>query len=101
MPTAWPARSAKRMLATTGFVPPGTTTATFSTSRLRVGRGSAVTSRFVAARVSTSDSRVMLWRAPMKARQLAMAVSIGASARPIMIEAATMAPAVISWWITR
>jgi hypothetical protein len=32
----------------------------------------------------------------VKARQLAMAVSMGASARPIMIEAATMAPAVIS-----
>ena len=92
---------ANRTSATTGFVPPGATMATCSTSRLRAGRGSEVTSRFGAARLSASDSRVMLWRAPMKARQLAMAVSIGASARPIMIEAATMAPAVISWRITR
>jgi hypothetical protein len=43
----------------------------------------------------------MLCRAAMKARQLAMAVSMGASARPIMIEAAIMAPAVSSWRITR
>ena len=62
---------------------------------------SSTRSRFGAARVSASDSRVMLCRAAMKARQLAMAVSMGASARPIMIEAATMAPAVISWRITR
>ena len=33
---------------------------------------------------------VMLWRAEMNARQLAIAVSMGASARPIMIEAATL-----------
>ncbi len=43
----------------------------------------------------------MLSRAPMKPRQLAIAVSIGASARPIMIEAAIMAPAVSSWRMTK
>ena len=101
MPSASPVLSANRTLATTGFVPPGATTVTCSTSRLRAGCGSAVASRFGAARVSVSDSRVMLWRAAMKARQLAMAVSIGASARPIMIEAAIMAPAVSSCRITR
>ena len=38
----------------------------------------------------------MLWRAAMKPRQLAIAVSIGASARPIMMDAAIIEPAVIS-----
>jgi len=40
-------------------------------------------------------------RAATKPRQFAIAVSIGASARPIMMEAAIMAPAVISCLITR
>ena len=54
-----------------------------------------------AARVSASDSRVMLCRAAMKPRQFAIAVSIGASARPIMMEAAIIAPAVSSCLMTR
>ena len=77
IPSAWPVLSEKCALVTIGFVPPGGRTTRCSTSRLRAGCGSAVTSRFGAARVSASDSRVMLWRAAMKARQLAIAVSIG------------------------
>ena len=65
----------------------------------RLGQG--VVARFAAPRASASDNRLMLWRAAMKARQFAIVVSIGASARPIMIEAAIMAPAVSSCLITR
>ena len=43
----------------------------------------------------------MLRRAEMKFRQLAISVSIGASARPIMMDAAIIEPAVISPLITR
>jgi hypothetical protein len=101
MPTASPALRAKRAPVTIGVVPPGAATVTCSTSRLRAGFGSAVAARRGAARVSASDSRVIPWRAATKARQLAIAVSIGASARPIMIEAATIAPALSSWRSTR
>ena len=62
MPSAWPVLSVKRTSATIGLVPPGARTTTCSTSRLRAGRGSAVTARFGAARVSASDSRVALAR---------------------------------------
>lgn len=58
-------------------------------------------SAFGAARASVSDSRLILCRAATKARQFAIVVSIGARARPIMIEAAIIAPAVSSCLITR
>src|SRR4051812_50143417 len=93
MPTAWPALSANRTLATTGFVPPGATMTTCSTSRLRAGRGSEVTSRFGAARVSASERRGVGRRAPVKARQLGMGGLIGAGARPPLVEAGALGAA--------
>ena len=76
--------------------PPGAATVSWSTSRLRTGFGNSVTTRSGPIRASTCDNRRMLWRAEMNERQLAITVSIGASARPIMMDAAIMAPAVIS-----
>ena len=50
---------------------------------------------------SVWESRSSDCRAAVNERQLAIAISIGASARPIMIDAAIMAPAVSSCWMTR
>src|SRR5262245_54189237 len=80
-------------IAVLGF---GAATVTFSTERLPVGFGRSVTPRSAGKRARVSDKRLMLSRAATNPRQLAIAVSIGASARPIMIEAAIIAPALIS-----
>ena len=100
-PSTSPAVSRKRTLPTIARWPSGGTTTTSSTSKRRCGGGSSVRSRSAPTRAKTSDRRRMLSRAAMKPRQFAIAVSIGASARAIMIEAAIIAPAVSSPRITR
>ena len=100
-PSASPADSEKAMLATIGRAVPGATTTTCSTASSCAGGGSSVAGRGTAVRVSAWLSRRMLSRACWKLRQLAIADSTGASARPIMIEAAIIAPALNSFLITR
>src|SRR5262249_7217995 len=92
MPSASPDLRLKCTPVTIGVPVLGVATVACSTTRLRAGLGRGVVARFAAPRASASDNRLMLWRAAMKARQFAIVVSIGASARPIMIEAAIMAP---------
>ena len=82
-------------------MPPGAATVTLSTERLSVGFGRSVTPRSAGIRARIADRRWTLSRAATKPRQFPIATSIGASARPIMIEAAIIAPAVISCRITR
>ena len=60
------------------------------------GGGSVVAAVGAGVRASVADSRRDAVARRTKARQLAIAASIGASARPIMIEAAIIAPAVSS-----
>ena len=68
---------------------------------LRVGVGRSVRVWRAGDFRSVAESRSNDWRAAVSERQLAITTSIGASARPIMIDAANMAPALSSCWMTR
>ena len=88
-----PAVSVKEMLERRVRSPPGTVTVRSSTDSFWCGRGSATASAAGAAvAFRTSRRRPMPWRAATSCFQLASATSIGASARPIMIDEAIMMP---------
>jgi hypothetical protein len=80
---------------------PGAPTETCSTSSLLTGAGKTVVARRAGNWRSVLASRAIDCRAAVNPRQLAIAISIGASARPIMIDDAIMAPAESSCRITR
>src|ERR1700752_1461314 len=84
-PSTSPAERRKLTLARIAVVVFGAATVTFSTERLSEGFGRSVRPRSAGRRPSVADRRLMLSRAAINPRQLAIAVSIGASARPIMI----------------
>src|SRR5688572_5981305 len=100
--TASPALSAKLTSLTTGPEEPGGVTATFSTARLLLGASSVTDSSGTGGFSASSVARrPQACRAPMKPRQLAMAWSTGASARPARIDDAKMMPAEALPSITR
>ena len=101
MPMTSPAASVKLTFPTIAVLPSGDMTATFSATRLRLGFGSAVRTGSVPTRVSTFVNLPRLSRAATNPRQFAIAISIGASARAIMIDEAIMAPGINSCPITR
>jgi hypothetical protein len=100
MPSAFPPVSVKFTSWQTIFCSPGGVTAAFCTTTDFEGGCNGIGSLRGASWPSNRDSRCQLCRAPMKPRQLAIARSTGASARPPKIEPAMMMPGVDSWWIT-
>ena len=72
---------------------PGTVTVRSSTESIWRGRGSATAGAAGAAvAFKTARRRLIPWRAATSCFQLDSAISIGASARPIMIDEAIMMP---------
>ena len=82
MPSPCPALSVKLTSWTTSRCTPGGAPTTFSTTRLVLGAGKAIGSGPLSVAARNSDNRRQLWRAETKPRQLAIASSTGASARP-------------------
>ncbi len=101
IPRASPAFTAKLTLPRTAALPSGGMTVTFSATRSYCGFGSSILAGSTPTRVSACASFRRLSRAVTNPRQLAIAVSIGANARAIMIDEAIMAPGINSWRITR
>jgi hypothetical protein len=91
-----PGSSAKLTLRSTGLSWPASCSETFSTDSLPAGAGSAVGSLVMGTDLSSAVMRPWASRALVKPRHAPMPCSTGASARPRMIEAAIMPPAV-SW----
>jgi hypothetical protein len=100
-PRALPAINVKLTSYSAAAPLPGGTSVTAVSLRLRAGAGSAMRSSSTGTALKASDRRSQLWRAVTKDFQLAIASSIGASARADRIVAASMTPAVASWLITR
>ena len=101
MPSAWPASSVKLMPWTTVRFDPGGTTAILSADRFAAGFGNWRTSSVPGTSLNRPLSRCQPWRAATNPFQLAIAVSAGASALPLMMELAMMMPAVACCSMTR
>ena len=100
-PSAEPAESWNVAPCSTGFCWPGGATQMPSTCSDLTGLGSASGIARSGCADINADNRTALCRAPMKPRQLAIAISTGASARDTRIDAAIITPPVACPMITR